>query len=80
MPDFDHWRRQLADPQAVAEMREIKRQANLKAFMAREISDDVFRAYLYGTGLRGAELATIFTAHWTDRYDAEKRCRLQRKS
>ena len=80
MPDFDHWRRQLADPQAVCEMRQIKHDANVKAFHAREISDDIFRAYLHGEGHRGAELAALFRAHYQDRYDREKlQCNLTRR-
>ena len=68
------------DPQGYSETRRAKRAQALADFMARRMSEDVFRAFLYGEGHRGAELAVLFRAHYQDRYDREERqCNLTRR-
>lgn len=48
------------DPVGAVEVERAKHAAAIAEFHARTISDDVFRATLFGLGYRGAALASEF--------------------
>jgi hypothetical protein len=73
MPDYDQWARSIADPQGAAELFDAKLRTAVELFMARQISDDVFRGSLYALHFRGQMLANEFRYHDTNRHEKEMR-------
>jgi hypothetical protein len=67
MPDYDAFARAISDPQGAAEIWRIKLDMAVKEFSARRMSDDVFRAVLFGLGFRGARLVDEFRYHESNR-------------
>ena len=64
MPDYDAWARSVPDGR---ERWEFRRSTAVAQFMARQISDDCFRALLFGLGFRGALLKAEFGYHEANR-------------
>ena len=59
------------DPVGAVEIELAKYTAAVAEFHARTISDDVFRATLFGLGYRGAALASEFSYQYDLRYENE---------
>jgi hypothetical protein len=61
------------DPAEAVEIERAKHAAAVAEFQARIISDDVFRATLFGLGFRGAALDCEFRYHCDLRHENETR-------
>ena len=61
------------DPVGAVEIELAKHTAAAAEFRARTISDDVFRALLFGLGFRGAALASEFSYQYDLRCENETR-------
>lgn len=61
------------DPSGAVEIERAKHAAAVAEFQARTISDDVFRAALFGLGFRGAALDCEFRYHADLRHENETR-------
>ena len=59
------------DPVGAVEIELAKHAAAVAEFCARTISDDVFRATLFGLGYRGAALASEFRYRYDLRHENE---------
>ena len=59
------------DPVGAVEIELAKHAAAVAEFCARTISDDVFRALLFGLGYRGAALASEFRYRYDLRHENE---------
>jgi len=60
MPDYDEWARSIGDPPTVAEIWREKLKLVTDQFMARQISDAVFRRHLCILGFHGVHLDCEF--------------------
>lgn len=63
------------DPVEAVEIERAKHAAAVAEFQARTISDDVFRATLFGLGFRGAALDCEFRYQYELRYENETRAK-----